>query len=122
MIILIFGYLRFIDVLALKRSFEDSVKDANVLKIHYAVVPKYMSFLSSACKICNERYNEIARDNFNKSKTPDSLSEKALSILINSSTKASSLFLDNICFIYYFFGHSPHIVGSISSNYIFINP
>lgn len=79
-----------------KRNDVDDNTIRIVLKIHYAVVPKYMSFLSNSCKLCNERYNEVARNNFNKSKTPDSLIEKVLSILINSTTKVYSLFLENI--------------------------
>lgn len=79
-----------------KRNDVDDNTIRIVLKIHYVVVPKYMSFLSNSCKLCNERYNEVARNNFNKSKTPDSLIEKLLSILINSTTKVYSLFLENL--------------------------
>tara|TARA_E500000178_G_scaffold356666_1_gene436835 strand:- start:6522 stop:8207 length:1686 start_codon:yes stop_codon:yes gene_type:complete len=90
-----FDYNRDIHYIQRRNNVDDNTIRI-VLKIHYVVVPKYMSFLSSLCKVCNEKYNEVARDNFNKSKTPDSLTEKAISLLINSTTKAYSLFLENV--------------------------
>ena len=90
-----FDYNRDIHYIEKKNNIDDD-KIRIILKIHYAIIPKYMPFLSMICKSCNERYNEIARDNFNKSKTPDSLIEKFISIIINSSTNVYTFFLENI--------------------------
>ena len=83
-----FDYNRDIHYIQKRNNVDDNTIRI-VLKIHYVVVPKYMSFLSSLCKVCNERYNEVARDNFNKSKTPDSLTEK------NCKEKATPLSGEN---------------------------
>ncbi len=68
-----------------------------VLKVHYAVVPKYArSAIGDVCKISNENYNFLARQGFNKAKTPKTVIEKCLSGLINSFTISYTVFLENI--------------------------
>tara|TARA_B100000424_G_C22929318_1_gene494375 strand:+ start:75 stop:860 length:786 start_codon:yes stop_codon:yes gene_type:complete len=78
----------------------DFFKDNNIrilLKIHYAVVPKYApNFIRKICKISNENYNLLARKGFNISKTPKTIIEKILSRLINLSTYIYTLFLEVI--------------------------
>lgn len=79
---------------------KDLFKDNNiriVLKIHYAVIPKYApNFISKICKDSNESWLLLARQGFNKSKTPKTIIEKYLSRLINLSTYIYTLFLEVI--------------------------
>ena len=74
-----------------------------VLKVHYAVVPKYgRSIIGEICKTSNENYNLLARLGFNKAKTPKTTIEKCLSGLINSFTFLYTVFLENIGFENFF--------------------
>lgn len=90
-----FDYNRDIHYIEKREDYKDN-KIRIILKLHYVVVPNYLSFVGNTCRICNEKYNDIARYNFNKSKNPVTFHEKFISKLINITTKSYSMFLENL--------------------------
>jgi hypothetical protein len=69
----------------------DNVHDDSqriLLKIHYVLTPKIMDHVAykNICSGINTVYNQVARDNFNKSKNPQTLQEYVRSSMINMYT------------------------------------
>lgn len=77
-------------------NLNDDNNNRIILKLHYAIIPKWMDNFSDTFKNLNSNYNTWARNNFLYSQNPKTLSEKVISFNINAVTNINAFTVEYI--------------------------